>query len=493
MMFIKVKPFSKIIVIFLLTVTQWGAAQAQNAKPNVLFLFADDQRADAVGVANNPYIQTPNLDQLANEGSRFQNAYVMGGNHGAVCAASRAMLLSGRSLFHVYDRLKDERTFPMDFAQAGYITFGTGKWHNEKEAFEASFQHAKNVYLGGMADHYDVSMRDYDENGKLGEATKRGYSTEVFADGVIDFIQSQAKSESEEPFMAYVAFTAPHDPYSPEANYINYYPDGSLPLPGNYMPYHPFEFDDLMVRDELLTGWPRKPEVIQMILSDYYAMVTHLDMQIGRIIQALKDNGLYENTIIVYTADNGIAVGSHGLLGKQSLYEHSTKVPMIIKGPGVPENETFDALVYLYDLYPTLAELAGIPKPAQVDGKSLVPILEGKEKVIRNSLFTAYRHTVRAIRTPEWKLIRYPERDFTQLFNLKNDPLELNNLAESNEYYSTKEELMGLLKDWQNNSGDTAVLTTKTIKQLEYNPDTLTRKPDRWQPQYTLKKYFMQE
>lgn len=207
-----------------------------------------------------------------------------------------------------------------------------------------------------------------------------------------------------------------------------------MPLPGNFRPLHPFQFDDLMVRDGLLTDWPRKPEVIQMILSDYYALVTHLDSQIGKIIQTLKDQDLYENTIIVYAADNGLAVGSHGLLGKQSLYEHSTNVPMIIKGPEVPKNETFDTMVYLYDLYPTLSELAGIPAPSQVDGESLVPILTGKTTKVRNSLFTAYRNTVRAVRTPEWKLIRYPERAYTQLFKLENDPLELNNLAENQEY-----------------------------------------------------------
>lgn len=478
------------IALFSTLTIQENIAQSQQAKPNILFLFADDQRADALGAAGNPYIQTPNIDQLASEGSRFENAYVMGGNHGAVCAASRAMLLSGRSLFHVYDKLKDERTFPMDFAEAGYSTFGTGKWHNEKEVFEASFQHGNNVFLGGMADHYGVAMRDYDENGKLGEPTMRGYSTNVFTDGTIDFLNSHAKSGTDKPFLAYVAFTAPHDPDSPIAKYIGYYPDGTLPLPGNYMPYHPFQFDNLMVRDELLTGWPRKPEVIQMVLSDYYALITHLDNQIGKIIQTLKDNGQYDNTIIVYAADNGLGVGSHGLLGKQSLYEHSTKVPMIIKGPGVPQNETFDAMVYLYDLYPTLSELAGLPKPNQVDGKSLAPILAGKESSVRNSLFTAYRYTVRAVRTPEWKLIRYPERDYTQLFNLTNDPLELNNLADNKEYSSTKEELMNSLKEWQKASGDTAALTTKVIKPLEYDPAKLTRKPDRWQPEYTLKRYF---
>src|SRR3546814_642416 len=212
------------------------------------------------------------------------------------------------------------------------------------------------------------------------------------------------------------------------------------------MPYHPFQFDNLTVRDENLTGWPRKPEVIRKILSDYYALITHLDEQIGRIIDALKRSGQYENTIIVYAADNGLAVGSHGLLGKQSLYEHSTKVPLIIKGPGIPENKEFDALAYLYDLYPTLTELAGIP-PARLadgkslDGESLVPVLQGERDGVRSSLFTAYRNTVRAVRTGDWKLIRYPERDYTQLFLLKDDPLEMNNLAEKQEYSKKKEEL----------------------------------------------------
>ncbi|MGV3764136.1 sulfatase-like hydrolase/transferase [Parapedobacter sp.] len=459
-------------------------------KINVLFLFADDQRADALGISGNPYIRTPNIDQLGGEGSRFSNAYVMGGNHGAVCMASRAMLLSGKSLFHVYDRLQGIHTLPMHFAQAGYATFGTGKWHNEKGAFEASFQWAKNVYLGGMANHYEVPLRDYDANGKLGEPTDKGYSTEVFAQSAIDFIEQHAKTQSDQPFFCYVAFTAPHDPYSPEASYINYYPDGSLPLPGNYMPYHPFQFDNLMVRDENLTGWPREPAVIQQILSDYYALVTHLDHQIGRIIETLKRTGQYENTLIVYAADNGLAVGSHGLLGKQSLYEHSVKVPLIIKGPGVPAGKTFDALTYLYDLYPTLAELTGLPRPDQVDGKSLVPVLQGAREQVRPSLFTAYRNTVRAVRTADWKLIRYPERNYTQLFDLVHDPLELNNLAEKKGFLRKKEALLALLKEDQQANSDTLALTSDRIKPMAYDPDTLRRKPDKWQPEYTLERYF---
>ncbi|WP_209329309.1 sulfatase-like hydrolase/transferase [Lunatimonas salinarum] len=459
-------------------------------KPNVLFLFADDQRADGLGISGNPYIRTPNIDQLAREGSRFTNAYVMGGHHGAICMASRAMLMSGMNFFRVYDRLAGVHTMPMAFAEAGYTTYGTGKWHNEKEAFEASFHYGKNVYLGGMADHYGINLRDFGADGRLGDPIKKGYSTDVFAQTAIDFLTDHSKNQPDKPFFCYVAFTAPHDPYSPEVSYYNYYPDGTLPLPGNYMPHHPFEFDQLTVRDENLTGWPRRPEVIQMILSDYYALITHLDNQIGRIIQTLKDNGQYDNTIIVYAADNGLAAGSHGLLGKQSLYEHSTKVPLVIKGPGVAVNQAFDAFAYIHDIYPTLAELTGVPVSDQVEGESLVPVIQGTQQQVRNSLFTAYRHTVRAVRDERWKLIRYPERDYTQLFDLENDPLELNNLAASGTHAGTLDRLMKLMTVWQEDYGDNHPLTAAKVKPTAYDPDTLVRKPDQWQPEYILKRYF---
>ncbi|WP_343852640.1 sulfatase-like hydrolase/transferase [Algoriphagus jejuensis] len=483
------KPFL-LLVALLCSLSFPTQAQKKSSKPNVLFLFADDQRADALGASGNPYIQTPNLDQLAQEGSRFTNAYVMGGNHGAVCMASRAMLMSGQNLFRVYDKLKGVHTMPMAFVEAGYSTFGTGKWHNEKEVFEGSFQQGKNVYLGGMANHYQVQLRDLGPDGKLGDPTPKGYSSEIFAQTAIEFIQSHKKADSGKPFFCYVAFTAPHDPYSPALDFIDKYPDGSLPLPGNYMPFHPFEFDQLTVRDENLTGWPRKPEVIQMILSDYYALVTHLDQQIGRIIATLKETGQYDNTIIVYAADNGIAVGSHGLLGKQSLYEHSMKVPLIIKGPGVPEDQTLDAFAYIHDIYPTLAELAGLPKSEKLDGKSLVPVISGGQDDVRSSMFMAYRNTVRSVRDDQWKLIRYPERNYTQLFDLAHDPLELNNLAENAAQQAKKDQLSKLLKDWQKEVGDTAAWTAPKVLPMKYDPDTLKRKPDQWQPEYILKRYF---
>ena len=459
-------------------------------KLNILFLFADDQRADALGCSGNTYIRTPNIDRLAETGVLFSNNYVMGGHHGAICAPSRAMLMSGKSLFHVYDKLEGVHTMPMHFAENGYETFGTGKWHNGAKTFEASFQKGDNVMIGGMSDHYNVPCRTLGPDRKLSVPVKKGFSTDLFADAAISYLNNYAKGKREKPFFCYVAFTAPHDPRSPRKDYIGMYPDGTIPLPGNFKALHPFEFDDMNVRDETLAPWPRTPEIIQQSLSDYYALISHLDNRIGDIIETLKKKGLFENTIIVYAADNGLAIGSHGLLGKQDLYEHSMKVPLIISGPGIPRNEVRDALVYLYDIFPTLSDLCKLPAPDGIDGKDIVQVILGKEKGVRTSLYTVYRNTVRAVRTDEWKLIRYPQRNYTQLFNLKSDPLEIDNLAALPESKTKVDEMMALLNEWYTLTNDTATMEQKTILPLEYDYKKLKQIPDVHQPEYTLKRYF---
>ena len=462
--------------------------------PNVLFFFADDQRADALGCSGNSYVKTPHIDKLAQTGVRFSNTYVMGGHHGAICAPSRAMLMSGKSLFHVYDVLDGVKTMPMHFAEQGYETFGTGKWHNEKSAFEASFQQGDNVFLGGMSDHFQTPVRSLGEDGKLSEPQLKGFSTDLFADAALDFIRSYAGGNRENPFFCYVSFTAPHDPRSPREDHIGMYPDETMPLPGNFTGLHPFQFDDLNIRDETLGPWPRTPELIRASLADYYALVTHIDERVGEIIGELKQSGLYENTIIVYAADNGLAIGSHGLLGKQNLYEHSTKVPFIISGPGIPQNKVTDALVYLFDIYPTLAELCGLPAPEGIDGANLNPVIKGDKDRVREALYTAYRNTARAVRTPDgWKLISYPQRNFMQLFQLENDPLELNNLAEIPRYQQKLTEMKTLLEEWHQATNDTATLHPATFLPLEYDYTKLKQTPDRHQPEYVLERYFPNE
>ncbi len=218
--------------------------------------------------------------------------------------------------------------------------------------------------------------------------------------------------------------------------------------------------------------------------------MSHLDSRIGDIIAALKKDGIFENTIIVYAADNGLAIGSHGLLGKQNLYEHSTKVPLIISGPGVPKGQVREAMVYLFDLFPTLAEMCHLPAPENIDGQNLVKVISGKKNAVRLSLYTVYRNTVRAVRTDEWKMISYPERNYTQLFNLKTDPLELVNLASIPDYQGKVEEMTELLKEWHDATGDTENLNPTTILPLEYDHKKLKQRPDSQQPAYILKKYF---
>ena len=458
--------------------------------PNVLFIFADDQRSDALGAAGNTYIKTPHIDEIANNGMLFQNAYVMGGTQAAICAPSRAMLLSGKSLFHVYDKLNGVFTLPMHFAKNGYQTFATGKWHNEVKAFETSFQKGENIMVAGMSDHYQVPVRNLEANGKLSEPTKKGFSTDIFAQSAIDYIDRYAASPKDKPFFCYVAFTAPHDPRSPRGDYIGMYAPETIPVPANFKPFHPFEFDNLNIRDETLAPWPRTPAIIQESLADYYALISHMDARIGDIIQTLKKNKLFDNTIIVYAADNGLAIGSHGLLGKQDLYEHSTKVPLIISGPGVTKGQKTEALVYLFDLFPTLSSLCLLPAPEAVDGKDLKPVIQGKQKGVRSSLYTAYRNTARAVRDAEWKLIYYPQRNHYQLFNLAADPYEINNLAANTGYEAKKQEMMTKLKERFKENDDTIELFPSKLLPLDYAVDSLKQVPDKLQPQYVLDKYF---
>ncbi len=458
--------------------------------PNILFIISDDQRADALGVAGNPHIQTPYLDALAQEGVRFVNNYAMGGHHGAICAPSRAMLMSGKSLFNVYDRLNGVATMPQTFRENGYVTFGTGKWHNEREAFAEGFEIGKKVMLGGMSDHFSVPLRDLQSDGTFSEVKRDGFSTDLFADAAIDFINSYGAGDQAQPFFAYVSFTAPHDPRSPSPAYIGHYPDGSIPPPVNFMPRHPFDNGTLIIRDEFLGVWPRTEDDVRNQLSDYYGLITHIDARVGDMLAALEAHGLRENTLVVFTSDHGLAVGSHGLLGKQNLYEHSTKAPLILAGPGLPKNEVREALVYLYDLFPTLGAYAGLLIPEGVEGKDLSAVIAGEEAGVRQALFTAYRDIHRAIRDERWKLIRYPKLDHTQLFDLENDPHELNNLAGEPEHAEKVAEMMVLLRQWQEAKRDTVALTAPEIAPMAYDLSETLRHPDHHQPAYTMERFF---
>ena len=427
----------------------------QRKPPNILFLFSDDQRFDTIGALNNPVLKTPHIDRLVRNGTSFSRAHIMGGTSGAVCMPSRAMLLTGRHLFHLKEKgasiPSDHILLPELFRRLGYVTFGTGKWHNSRSAYARCFSDGGAIFFGGMSNHLQVPVYDFDPSGvyppeNMYHAGK--FSSRLFSDQAIRFLENHS---DDRPFFGYVSFTAPHDPRMAPRAFSDLYPPDSMPLPPNFLPEHPFDNGELRIRDEKLAPFPRTPEIIRRHIADYYAMITHLDDQIGSILDALEQTGLAQNTLVVFAGDNGLAVGRHGLLGKQNLYDHSVRVPLIFSGPGIPAGKTSQSLCYLQDIFPTICERLNIKIPDTVEGASLLPALDGEVSSIRKSVFLAYRHLMRGIKTADdWKLIlTHVEGQLTsQLFNLGDDPWEMNNLADNTSLGPKKEELIRELKNW---------------------------------------------
>lgn len=477
----------KSIVMVMATLLIAGPVMGAAGRPNVLFLFADDQRADTIGAWGNPHIRTPNIDRLVAEGFSFRRNYCFGSNSGAVCVPSRAMLMSGRTWFNVNNQLRGVRTWPEVLRDSGYRTFMTGKWHNGAESLVRVFPDARAVFLGGMSDHTKVPLHDIVGGKPANKRVGERFSSELFADEAISFLRNR---NNQEPFALYVAFTAPHDPRQPPEKYARMYYEDRPPLPANFMAQHPFNNGQLVLRDEFLAAWPRKREVISDQLAEYYGMITHLDEQVGRILSALEESGLSDNTIVVYAADHGLAMGSHGLLGKQSVYEHSMRSPLIVRGPGVPREKSTEAMTYLLDLVPTILDVAGAGQLEGAEAKNLRGIWEGKVEKVRDSVFLPYQDLMRAVSDGRWKLIRYPKIDHTQLFDLENDPIEMKDLAGDPAHRGQVERLTKLMKEWQSRVADDTPLRAEKVMAKEIDLAGRKREPDQWQPEWIRKKYF---
>ena len=437
-----------------------------SARPNILFIIADDHRFNAIRAFGDPTVQTPVLDRLAGGGAAFRKAHMMGGPLAAVCVPSRACLLTGANVFRAScsrevnddENVKildpDLALLPEVFRQAGYHTFATGKWHNDKQSFARGFCSGGPIFFGGMSDHLRVPVHDFDPEGIYPDEsihTGEKFSTELFTDTAVEFLQGY---EEDDPFFLYLAFTSPHDPRMAPKEYADMYDPEAIPLPENFLPEHPFDNGELKIRDEELAPFPRTPDVVRRHIADYYAMITHHDAHIGRLMNALEESGRAENTLIVYTADHGLAVGQHGLMGKQNMYDHSVRIPQILHGPGIPRGKAIHALTYLYDLYPTLCDLAGIPIPGTVEGHSLVPMLTGEREGIRDSVCSVYKDLQRTVSDGRWKLIRYYRSgdagtDRIQLFDVESDPWETRDLSEVPEQQERIRGLADKLAAWQ--------------------------------------------
>ena len=394
---------------------------AVSRRPSVIVFLADDMRADVIHALGNEVIRTPAIDSLVARGTSFDRAYCMGAMQGAVCVPSRAMLVSGRSLFRVHEHLRGCDTWPEAFERAGYRTFATGKWHNGKESLVRCFAEGSHVFLGGMHAHVGlptVSFRGHGEPAP--DAATDRHSSAIIGGAAEAFVEGLG----DEPFFAWCAFNAPHDPRQPQPVFRRRYDGREPPPPGNFLPEHPFDNGDLTVRDEKTLPRPLSPRRISAELADYYALIEGMDDQVGRVLAALEKKGRLDDTLVLFAADQGLALGSHGLLGKQNLYEHSMRAPAVLAGPGVPAGRRVDALAYLFDLTATLGDLAGVPAPTDSEGRSLAPVVRGAQPAIRDSLLLAYKNVQRAIVTPDWKLIDYPRSQVTQVFEVAGDPGE---------------------------------------------------------------------
>jgi arylsulfatase A-like enzyme len=284
------------------------------------------------------------------------------------------------------------------------------------------------------------------------------FSSTLFTDSAVQFIENYDQTN---PFFLYLSFTSPHDPRTPPGEYATMYKPEEVPVPENFYPEHPFDNGEMRIRDEVLAEFPRTPEIVQQHIADYYGMITSQDAEMGRLLQTLEAKGHLDNTIVIYTADHGLAVGQHGLLGKQNLYDHSIRVPSIFAGPGVPEGVTVDALTYLYDVFPTVCDLTEVDCPDTTEGCSLVPLMEGCVDKVRATVFAAYKDIHRAISDGRWKLIRYyvsketgKGTDFLQLFDLEQDPWETTNLAELPEHADRVRSLAADMEMWQIETDD---------------------------------------
>lgn len=442
-----------------------GSSSAAEKRPNLLFILVDDQSPFDLKMYNpKSTLQTPNLDKLAAQGMVFDGAYHMGSFSGAVCMPSRHMIMSGRTVWHLPPApwgsktsppALDQQTIPAVFNRAGYATMRTCKMGNSYEAANKLFTVRK-----------DASKRGGDDESG---STWHG-------DQVMNYLGEREATKDTKPFLIYYGFSHPHDTRDgrPEllakygaTNHTDEANPPSLhslqpPLPANHLEKHPFDTTHADVRDEVSVSgvWKRRDEAsIRNEIGRQYACSENIDLQIGRVLKQLEEMGELENTYIIYTADHGISIGRHGLMGKQNLYQHTWRVPFIVKGPGIAAGTRVEGNIYLLDVLATLCDLAEVQPPETNEGISFKPVLTSEKQVMRDVLYGAYsggsKPGMRAVKQGDWKLIRYeaPDRsvNVTQLFNLAENPEELlpehgrPNLANDPKHAAKLQEMEALL------------------------------------------------
>jgi arylsulfatase A-like enzyme len=454
---------SLLVVVLLLPSTAWST--------NIVLIIADDWAHNDLGCAGHPVLKTPNLDRLAAEGVRFPTAFTPN----PICTPSRAAFLTGQDCFtngcYFFGMPIRESSvhFASVFAKAGYETFYTGKWHNNGRPSRCGF--TRGTYIGGggpgPGGHAHPMVRDF---GAAEKRTVDRFDSELFTDAAVEFLETVDK-----PFLMCVSYMTPHDPWTPPGKYAHLYPPASIPLPANFMPRpmngaSPFRYftdwHGTNLRDEKqMTPFPRTPAGVRDVRSRYYGTITHDDRQIGRILRKLDARGLRESTLVIFLADHGISLGSHGISGKQTMYEEGIRLPLIVRYPKLERRAaTATALVSLIDIFPTICHAAGLVVPPSVEGTSLLGLYQGTGTWGRDRIHAAFvspekhRLNSRCIRTSRFKFMQHLTTGETELYDLENDPHELRNLSGRKESATVEKKLAGDLLQWRRRSEPTGNL-----------------------------------
>ena len=457
------------------SLASYGQQPAFSGRPNFLFLIADDLTFRSIQSRNNAEVHTPNLDRLAANGCHFTHAFHQGSWSPAVCVPSRTMLNTGLSAFRAEKQADQVQTWGQTLGAAGYDTYLCGKWHLDPVILGRSFKEVglvapgmlESTPEGGAAYNRpspgntwrpdDETQRGHWLHTRLwkGEAQDRiEHSDVVYTDTAVDYLTNHLPHRTAPLFM-YVGFNAPHDPRQSPREYLDRYPQEKIAIPPNFLPEHPFDQGDARIRDEMLAPFPRTREAVQLHRREYYSLITHMDAHIGKILDALEQSGRAKNTYVILTADHGLAVGEHGLMGKQNMYDCSTRMPLLIAGPGIAPGRKVDHLVYQHSVFATTCELAGVAVPSTVEFPSLVPLLRGESPPLHDAVFCYYMGFQRSVRTGRHKLIVYPKINRVQIFDVANDPWEMHDCVDDPAFADVKRTLMARLRKYQQELGDT--------------------------------------
>lgn len=437
--------------------SQAAPKAAEQAKPNILFILVDDQRNDTLGCAGHPVIKTPNIDRLAQKGTRFENMFV----NTSICMASRATIFTGLTeTSHGYTgggppatpiQVMDvDTSFPVLLRKAGYQNGFYGKQHvkfaEKNEVALKRMFHDHKIYNGGP---HHVKQADGSQR----------HTAELIGDRSVEFVNSQT---AEQPFCLYMSFNIAHARDGDHRPGIGHYPwpkavNGlyedivpAAPRLGDpkYFEMQPEFLRKSMNRDRWFWRWD-KPEKYKLNMQAYFRILTGMDGVIGRVQETLQKKGFAENTVVIYTADNGYYMGDRGFAGKWSHYEQSLRVPLIIDDPRLrndKSNKLSKQMAVNLDLPATMLELAGVAIPEKYQGKSLLPILRGETPASwRTDLFNEHHFNHRSI--PKWRGVRgerytyaryYEQKPVYEfLHDLANDPDQLTNLAQDPKHAAT--------------------------------------------------------